>query len=267
MHPILFELPNFPVRSFGVMLMIGFVVAIVMASRRAKRFGLTDQVVQDASIWIILLGVLFARVLFIAQEWKSYAGRWDQIFKLQMDGLTSFGGLLGGAIGVVLVSRAKKFRASQLLDTVGVPMLVASAIGRVGCLLNGCCFGHACPTSPPGIKMYNANGTVYTDAAGNMFFLPAQLLDSALVLIGALLITWLERSKKLPSGMSVSLVMIAYGMARFFYEFLRAGTSSTTIGGSGITEGHIAALLLALVGAVAAYVVSAKAKKSPTVSA
>lgn len=261
MHPILFHVGSFPVRSFGVMLMIGFVVAILLASKRAKQNGLTEQIVQDGAIWIIVTGVLFARILFIVQEWPSYAGKWNEIFKLQMDGLTSFGGLLGGALGILVFAKIKKFKPVQLLDTVGVPMLVASAIGRVGCLLNGCCYGFACASSPPGVTIYEANGQIHRDLAGHSYFLPAQLVDSALVLIGAWLIVRMESRGRVHPGIPISLTLVAYGLARFVYEFFRAGSSSTTIGNSGITEGHIAALALALVGAGTALAISRRAKR------
>ncbi len=256
MHPILFHVGDFPVRSFGVMLMIGFLVSIWMASRRATRFGLKPTAVQDGAIWVILAGVLGARILFIAQEWSTYAGKPQEIFKLQMDGLTSFGGLVGGAIAIFVIAKRQGFKPTQFLDTVGVPMLVASAIGRVGCLLNGCCYGHACATSPPGVLVEGQPG----------FFYPAQLVDSALVLLGAGLITMLERGKTLASGVSVGLVLVAYGLARFIYEFLRAGTSSTTIGGSGITEGHVAAIALVVAGAIIAYRVSRTKGSLPNAS-
>lgn len=261
MHPVLFHVGDFPVRSFGVALMVGFLVAIWMAAKRAKLYGMTEQQVQDGALWVILGGVLGARVLFIAQEWKRYEGNWTEIFKLQMDGLTSFGGLLGGAIAILVYARIKKFKATQFFDVVGVPTLVASAIGRVGCLLNGCCYGHHVDHSPPGVPLLGPNGSPILDATGKtVYVLPAQLADSAMVLLGAFAIAWLERKKGLPSGVSIGLTLAAYGLSRFFYEFLRAGTSSTTIGNSGITEAHLAALGMAIVGGVIAIVSSRKGK-------
>jgi len=247
MHPILFNINGFELRSFGVMLMIGFLVGIGMASRRADRFGLKSSMVQDTAIWLIVAGIVGARVLFIAQEWPKFAGRPDQIFKIQMDGLTSFGGLLGGLIAILVVSRLKKFRATQLFDTVGVPMLVAHAIGRVGCLLNGCCYGHACEASPPGVHVEGLPG----------YYLPAQLLEGALVLLGAFIVSRVELSGRLKNGQSFSLVLIVYGVARFIYEFFRAGTSSTTMGSTGMTEAHVAAAVMALIG-VGLYLYQAK---------
>ncbi|MBN8689172.1 MAG: prolipoprotein diacylglyceryl transferase [Armatimonadetes bacterium] len=238
MHPILFNINGFELRSFGVMLMIGFLVGIAMASRRSERFGLKSSVVQDSAIWLIVAGIIGARVLFIVQEWPKFAGRPDQIFKIQMDGLTSFGGLLGGLLAILIVSKLKNFKPSQLFDTVGIPMLVAHAIGRVGCLLNGCCYGHACETSPPGVHVEGLPG----------YFLPAQLVDFALVLIGAFIVSRIELGGKLKRGQSFSLVLVVYGVARFIYEFFRAGTSSTTMGSTGMTEAHVAAAVMAMFG-------------------
>lgn len=248
MHPILFHIGSFPVRSFGVMLMIAFIVAIFIAGKRAPRFGLSAVAIQDAAIWIILFGVLGARVAFIAQEWKFYSAHTEEIFKLQMDGLTSFGGLLGGVIGIFIVSRLKRFHPFSLLDSVGVPMLVASAIGRVGCLLNGCCYGFACATSPPGVQLFDAHGQKLAGPAGMPYYLPAQLVDSALSLIGAFVISRLERRGPWPRGLSLGLVFVAYGLSRFIYEFFRAGTSSEKLSGLPITLAHLVAAAVTLLG-------------------
>jgi phosphatidylglycerol:prolipoprotein diacylglycerol transferase len=222
MHPILFKIGNFELRSFGVMLMIAFIVSVFMAGKRGPKFGLKTEQIQDAALWLILPGILGARIMFIAIEWKTYAGNWNEIFKIQMDGLTSFGGLLGGAIGLILYSKFKKVPMAGILDSVGVPVLIAHGIGRIGCLLNGCCHGQFCATSPPGVQVAGKPG----------FYYPAQLADTGIVLL----------------GVSVSLAMGTYGLSRFIYEFLRAGASSTTIGGTNFTDAHIAGLVMALVG-------------------
>ncbi|MBL8060364.1 MAG: prolipoprotein diacylglyceryl transferase [Chthonomonas sp.] len=250
MHPILFYIGSFPVRSFGLMLMVGFIVAILIACRRANRFNLTPAQIQDSAVWIIILGVLFARLAFIGQEWKYYQNHTNEIFKLQMDGLTSFGGLLGGAIGVFLYSKFKGLHPLQLLDTIGVPMLVASAIGRVGCLLNGCCYGFACQSSPPGVSLSDGRGGTLLGPNGEPYFIPAQLLDSALALFGVLVITQLERRGKLPQGGSLGWTFIAYGLARFTYEFIRFGQSSEVLPGIMLTHAQLAAGLLAFIGLV-----------------
>lgn len=238
MYPVLFKIGNFELRSFGVMLMIAFIVSIFMAGKRAPKFGLKAEQIQDAALWLILPGILGARILFILIEWKTYAGNWNEILKLQMDGLTSFGGLLGGAVGLILYSKFKKVPMSGILDSVGVPVLIAHGIGRIGCLLNGCCHGQYCATSPPGVHVHGKPG----------FYFPAQLVDSATVFLGAILVIAIEKKFQLARGVSVSLAMGTYGLSRFIYEFLRAGASSTTIGGTNFTDAHIAGLLMALVG-------------------
>jgi phosphatidylglycerol---prolipoprotein diacylglyceryl transferase len=238
MHPILFKIGNFELRSFGVMLMIAFIVSVFMAGKRGPKFGLKTEQIQDAALWLILPGILGARIMFIAIEWKTYAGNWNEIFKIQMDGLTSFGGLLGGAIGLLLYSKFKKVPMAGILDSVGVPVLIAHGIGRIGCLLNGCCHGQFCATSPPGVHVAGKPG----------FYYPAQLADTGIVLLGAILVFLMEKKFQLAKGVSVSLAMGTYGLSRFIYEFLRAGASSTTIGGTNFTDAHIAGLVMALVG-------------------
>ncbi len=138
------------------------------------------------------------------------------------------------------------------LDTVGVPVLVAQAVGRIGCLLNGCCYGR------PTAEWY---GVVVQGLPDR--HVPAQLVDTALMLLGALAIALWDRAGQRKPGVSFGLFVIAYGLSRFVYEFFRAGTkeemaaqiaSSTYVKGLPITLAQIVCLLLVAIGvAIVAY--------------
>src|SRR5579859_2642339 len=99
MYPILFHVFGFPIHSYGVMLLIAFFVGILIAKKRAPRFGASAQDVYDAGFWALILGVLGARIVFIVQDWKHYATHLNELFSLQFAGLTSFGGILFGLGG------------------------------------------------------------------------------------------------------------------------------------------------------------------------
>jgi phosphatidylglycerol---prolipoprotein diacylglyceryl transferase len=249
MLPELIRLPNgFPVRSFGVLLMIAVLVAVWLAGRRAARFGLTKEQVWDSVVWLVIPGVLGARVFYIAQHWGEFAGRPDQIFTLRMEGLTSFGGIVFGFLGFLLWSRSAKVDRWAFLDTVAVPVLVAQAIGRIGCLLNGCCYGR--PTDAwYGVHVQGDHGT----------HVPAQVLDTALLLLGSLVLTLWERRTPGFTGRSFGWMIVVYGLSRFIYEFLRAGTpeefrsgvaSSAYLAGLPVTSAQVFALGMVAVGAL-----------------
>jgi len=247
MRPILFHVFGFPIHSYGVMLLIAFFVAVWIARRRAPRFGLTPQHVYDAAFWALILGVLGARVLFIVQEWKYYSTHTHELLSWQFAGLTSFGGVIFGILGLYLYSRKAKISFMRVMDVLAAPFLIAHAIGRVGCLLNGCCYGGACDL-PWGIHVEGHVG----------LFHPAQMYDSLMNVAAFGILLWRER-KTIAYGRSISLCLMLHGTARFIYEFWRAGSdeqvreglaTSTYMGSLPITDAQVAALALVLAGAL-----------------
>lgn len=246
MLPVLFKVGDFEVRSYGVMLVIGILLAVWWGYRRAPRFGIASERVVDAMFWGVVPGVLGARLGYIVQEWEHYSKNWREIFSWRFEGLTSFGGVIMAVAGLAYFARRAKISGLALLDAVSAPLLVAHAVGRVGCLLNGCCYGH------PTTAWYGVH--VAPDVA--KLFEPAQIFESFLVLFGVGLLLLFERRRR-ALGSSFALTIVLWGGARFVYEFFRAGNneevrtglaSSTYWGSLPITHAQVAALVLVAIG-------------------
>lgn len=266
MHPILFESGSFKLYTFGLMLVIGLLSAMWLGRKRAERYGLTKDQFVDASFWALVPGILGARIVFIIQDWDFYSKNTDKLFSWQFEGITSFGGVIFGALGLYIWARMRKVPFMHILDAMGAAFLIAHAIGRIGCLLNGCCFGTQCE-QPWGIHVANHTG----------LFHPAQVYDSLMNIAGLIILLRLEK-RGLRSGQSFGLFLIFHGLARFIYEFWRAGSveevkrglaSSTRIPGMPITEAHVMAAVLIIIG-LAIYVlrraaapVAVRAEASP----
>lgn len=240
MHPELFHIGSFKLASFGAMMVVAFLLSLALAGQRAAKFGFTKQQVSDVSFAAIIGGILGARAFFIIQDLPYYLSHLDKLFSIQMQGLTSFGGFIVGGIVAAWWCRRKKLSVIGFLDLAAPAFLVGHAVGRIGCLLNGCCHGRPAEHAFPFLAFSPEN---------NSYNVPAQLYDSAmnLVVLGAVLL--MERRFKKP-GMTLGVVFALHGLTRFIYEFFRAGTSSTTIGKLPITEGHVMAILVSLVGVV-----------------
>jgi len=236
MHPVLFTVGSVPIRSFGLMLVIGFMLAIALATKRTKQYGGDPDRIWDLSFYLIIAGVLGARILYLAQEYKYYQTHTSELFSIQFAGLTSFGGLIGGGIALVIWCREHKWPLVRALDIFGIPVLVAHAIGRVGCLLNGCCFGHQ--TTGFGVHVEGLTG----------LYVPAQIYDSGMVMVSVGAILLLEKKGILRAGQSFYLAMMGYSLSRFIYEYWRMGSSSTTIGSLPITEAQVFAGVMFLAG-------------------
>ncbi|MEQ1822655.1 MAG: prolipoprotein diacylglyceryl transferase [Fimbriimonadaceae bacterium] len=244
MFPTIFQAGSFKLPSFGFLLGIGFFLGVIIGRKRAPKFGITADQFTDASIWAIMLGILGARLVFVVQEWDYYAKNPGELLS-QFAGITSFGGIIFGGLGIYLYSRRKKVSFLALLDTAGAAFLVSHAVGRIGCLLNGCCHGRTCDL-PWAITVHGIAGKVH----------PAQVYDSMMNIVAFGLLLWLER-RPLKSGQSFAWMLILHGTTRFIYEFWRAGTvaevdanlaSSTRIPGLPITEAQVMAAILIFIG-------------------
>jgi phosphatidylglycerol:prolipoprotein diacylglycerol transferase len=264
MHPILFtfgpyhiggrQVGPIQVHSFSVMLILAFLLGVWIARKRAPKFGFDPGKISDASMIALFAGVIGARVLFILQELPYYIQHKDELFSVQFQGLTSFGGLLFGLGAYWWFAWRQKRSLKDVLDVVAPSALIGQGIGRIGCLLNGCCYGVVCSTNYP--------LAVHIDKT-SILHIPAQLYDTIMcfILFGVLL--WIEKKRALHSGQVFALFMLFYGLSRFIYEFWRAGTdaevnagiaSSTRIGTLPITEAQVVALLMMAAGVVAFFV-------------
>lgn len=248
MHPVLFKVFGFEVRSYGVLLMIGVLLSVWWSRARAERWGIPRERILDAMLWGLIPGILGARIGFILQEWDYYSQHLDKVWSFRFEGLTSFGGVVMALVGLIWYTKRAKLNTWSFLDVVSLPLLVAHVVGRIGCLLNGCCYGH------PTTAWYGVHVSDVVDT----LFEPAQILEGFMVMVGVGLLLLVERTKP-KHGTSIALTVVVWGVARFIYEYFRAGTvaevargvaSSTYWGSLPITQGHVAALVMVAIGVV-----------------
>lgn len=149
LHSLWDRLPNIPIHGYGFMLFLAFVFCTWLATRLARRQGIAPVHVQDLAIWIFLFGIAGARITFMIQYgvpiWKFYEV-WE-------GGLVFYGSAIGGLIGFGLaylfLLRKHKISLAKMADVIAPCAALGLAIGRIGCLLNGCCYGGvACPDCP-----------------------------------------------------------------------------------------------------------------------
>lgn len=238
MRPTLIEIGNFKLPSFGILVLAGFMVGIWFAGRRAHRFGLTKTQIGDASLYMLLFGALGARIAYIVQNIAFFSANPKELFALQWKGMTSFGGLILGAVALVVFCKRRKIPVVSVLDCVAPSVLIAHAIGRVGCLLNGCCHGGACPP-PLGVHVPDLPGTYH----------PAQIYDAGINLAWLGVVLSFEPRLNRP-GQIFGLMLIGHGLSRIIAEIWRFGNTGESFLGLPFTSAQFAASLVVLIGVV-----------------
>lgn len=157
MMQVLFWLPTpwawrgLPVYGFGLMLFLAFVAATGLAGRRGEKIGLPRDKIGDLTLTIFLLGLIGGRIVYMIQYDRPLA----EFLMIWQGGIVFYGGAIGGTIGGLWAFHKwiKPFGINvwQLADVLAPSVALGLAIGRVGCLLNGCCFGHVAPPGVPAI--------------------------------------------------------------------------------------------------------------------
>lgn len=218
MHPILFNFGWLTVTSFGALLALAFIVGLYFMRREMERRGMDPDIAYDLVLAVAFGALVGARLFFVAAHWSDYYSKVPgDIMAIWKGGLVFYGGLLGGGIAMYLVARVRKLNVIRLADCVAAPLAIGTAIGRIGCFLNGCCYGIA--SNSPLAVHFVGNGY-----AGR--YLPTQLIEMvwALVMFAAIYF-WLERRNTFKKDGSIFLVyLLLYSFGRFFVEFARFAT-------------------------------------------
>jgi phosphatidylglycerol:prolipoprotein diacylglycerol transferase len=146
-----------PIRGYGVMLLLGVSSGIGLAVYRARQVGIHPDVIYSLAFLIFLLGIGGARLFYVVQHWDqlnhdSWQHTLLDIVRFTEGGLVVYGSLLGALVAFVGVAYLRRLRMLRLADIIAPSMLIGLAIGRIGCLLNGCCFGGICETAPVAIQ-------------------------------------------------------------------------------------------------------------------
>ncbi len=156
MLPTVFTLPipflgPTPIKGYGLMMMIGFLTAIYMCMRRAQKVRSDPDVVLNAGFLALLCGVFGARIFYVVHYWDTqFRGRgiWAA-FDVRSGGLEFYGGFLAAVAAILLYLRIRGHSARLFLDIMAPGVMFGLAFGRLGCFLNGCCFGGICPDWVP----------------------------------------------------------------------------------------------------------------------
>ncbi|MBS3125837.1 prolipoprotein diacylglyceryl transferase [Candidatus Woesearchaeota archaeon] len=238
--PVLFRIGPLEVRYYGIIYVLGFIIAYFMIQHLARKreMGLSKDDLSDLIFYELIGVVIGARLFYVVfYNMVYYLQKPLEVFAVWHGGLSFHGGLAGAIVAAYWFSRKKKFDLLALADIVVIPAALALALGRIGNFLNGELVGRI-TTVPWAVQFQGYEG----------FRHPSQLYESAknFIIFGVL---WYLKEKKLPKGMLFWTFTLLYSVLRFFIEFVREPDSQLGFIVFNLTMGqllNVAMLIVAL---------------------
>jgi len=227
MHPILLKFGFITVYSYGFLIAIGIISALLLSLYRAKKIGASTDAIQDLCMYGLAGGFIGAKLLFWITEFPKIIHNPNYIIETLSSGFVVYGGLIGGIATGYAYCKIKNLNFLLYLDLVVPSIALAQGFGRIGCFETGCCYGRE-TDSAFSIIFQNS-----LSAPNGISLIPTQLFSSAgnFIIAGVLLYFSSKFKRK---GQVAGLYMVLYSIGRFIIEIFRGdqrgnvGTLSTS---------------------------------------
>jgi phosphatidylglycerol---prolipoprotein diacylglyceryl transferase len=216
MDPVAFSLGTLQIRWYGVMVVLAVIAILAISLIEAKRLNIKRDDVFNIATFAIIGGVIFARVIHVIDQWEYYMAHPEQL--LSFEGVGVYGAVIGVLLAIVIYCLVKKISIWKIADMVSPGALIGMAIGRIGCTINGCCYG---------LETDSFCQVIYTHpesyAPLHVSILPTQIFHVVWNLI-AFGIIWAVRKRMKPEGTTFLLYLALYGAGDLTIRFFRDGT-------------------------------------------
>ena len=262
MHPIAFQLGSFTIHWYGVMIALAFLAGLWTATRRARRENISGEKIADLVFWIMLAGMVGARTVYVTTYWDEFAHQpFSEIFMIQHGGLVYYGSLIGAALAFMIYVRWKKLSGWKIADILAPSIALGNAIGRIGCLLNGCCYGRVCHL-PWAIRFPNQSAAwqqhfqagLVGSGDPSLPVHPTEIYDALLNFALYLSLAWLFRRKKF-DGQVFATYLIGYAVFRSLVELFRGDYPADHIH-NGLTSAQLVSIPIFVAGLLIALMLS-----------
>lgn len=232
--PIIFNIGHFALRWYSLILLAAIWTGIWLTAREAKRKGFQKEDIYDAAVWIVIGGLIGARLFHVLDHWShEYAANPIRALYIWEGGLAIWGALIGGLIAGALIAWRRGWRFSKLLDAAAPGLVLAQAIGRIACVITGDAMGK--PTNGPFGFAYTSPNAMVPQLG--VYYTPMPVYE-LVINLGIFAVLWELRKRNLPDGRLFLVYLTLYSLERFFLAF----TSSYRIIAFGMTQSQIVAV-------------------------
>ncbi len=234
LDPIIAHIGPLVLRWYSLILITAIGIGIWLTAREAERRGIKKDDIYEVSIYIILGGMLGARLFHVLDQWSNeFASNPIRALYIWEGGLAIWGAVAGGLVAAALVCWKRGWRFRILLDAAAPGLVLAQAIGRIACIITGDAMGK--PTNGPFGFAYTSPHALVPQLGVYYTPMPVYEIVANLLIFGVL---WQLRNRKWADGSLFLVYLILYSLERFFLAF----TSSYRIIALGLTQSQIIAL-------------------------
>jgi phosphatidylglycerol:prolipoprotein diacylglycerol transferase len=214
---------GFPVPMYGLMAIIGFVVSLVVALKRAGVYGLTKQDMGFSSAYMVIGIIIGSKLMYFITNIPKLINNWDlflerpwEVIMIVFSGFVFYGGLIGGALGVIIYAKQFKLQVMPFADAIAPVIPLFHAFGRIGCFFGGCCYG----IEYHGIFAIDFPYNELTPELSEVTRFPVQFMESLLNII-LFIFLLIYSKKKRKSGQTLGIYLLCYAVIRTVTEMFR----------------------------------------------
>ena len=244
LEPNLFRVGPFLITWHGVFAVLGILAGARLGLWLLSKDGIDVSRGADGVAWMVVVGLIGARLLYVWENFKLFSGQLGRIFLITEGGISQWGGLFGAMVGAYIWARRNAYSYWKIIDASGAATMIGLAIGRIGDVING--EHHGTPTTLPwGVEYVNADTlgqpglVVHPEVAYEMVL--------TLVILGALLPFHQRLKTKLTAGVLGLIYLGLYGAGRFFLSYLRTDPAAF----AGLRQAQLASLVMVVIAVVA----------------
>jgi phosphatidylglycerol:prolipoprotein diacylglycerol transferase len=247
--PRLFQIGNFYLPTYGVLVASGVLLGLWISVCNSEKQGINGDDAWNLGIYMVLAGIVGAKILYIINDWSEYSGgHWREIFSLNT---LQAGGVFSGWLLAALAMGAWYMRRHRMpplrtMDAFAPGLAFGHVLGRFGCFSAGCCYGK--PTTHFwGVTFTNPLANLVSQTPLGVKLEPTQLIEAAAEFFNFVFLMWLLKRKKF-DGQVFAAFMMLYGIERFLIEFLRGDEGRGAVFGGLMSGTQLIAICLVLGG-------------------
>jgi phosphatidylglycerol---prolipoprotein diacylglyceryl transferase len=220
MHAILFDFGMVQITYYSILILLGVIIGGTLVLSEANRFKIDKEFMANLIFWMVVIGVIGARLYYVLFNWDYYQYNYLEIFKLWEGGLAIHGAMLFGFIFMMIYANRYKVKLIRLTDIIVVGLIIGQAIGRWGNFFNQEAYGSEVSRE----FLVNLRLPEYIIEGMNIYgkyYHPTFLYESLWCLVGFVVLLLVRKNKYLKLGQVTAIYLMWYSIGRLFIEGMR----------------------------------------------